>query len=147
MHRFAPGKLVCWTPRECTAENGITDTGAWRSQYSVTGRGANPYCRNRTALAVNLELSSMFGPQPFPRGNCNTYVFQTCTDHALLTVTEIASFQPVFFLLNSVGALTVPCRTDHLFVSRLWKNLISVPSELYMSPSHRDCIYSPGFYS
>lgn len=46
------------------------------------------------------ELSSAFGPRAFPKGNCNTYMSQTCTDHALLTFTAIiASFQSVFFFL------------------------------------------------
>jgi len=51
----------------------------------------------------------MFGPQVFPKKNCNIYIFQNGTNHAILTLIATANFQPVFFLLLIQWELCLYC--------------------------------------
>lgn len=83
------------------------EPGAYRER---NWKGSQPLLHELySSCCESSELSSMFGPQLFPKKNCNIHLFQTCTDRAILTLIVIANFQPFFFfsLLNSVRALPV----------------------------------------
>ena len=72
-----------WEPGACREHN-------WKGSQPLLHELYNSCCESS-------ELSSMFGPQLFPKKTCNIYVFQNCADHVTLTLIANANFQPVFF--------------------------------------------------
>lgn len=98
---------------------------------SITGRGANPYCMNCIVLAVNLQSWAVCLDHNFFQRKTATSTYTDLNCNCQFSTWGVFFFP---FLIQWELCLYW-AGLDHLYMSRLWKNIISVPNELNMSPS------------